>query len=242
MTTRTMDQLNAFPSVPRRFIRQDETNNTQSPKVVSRSAANFEDEAKASASVSLPFSLYVTNLLWNNIAPKTLSNESSKELSVSDTVSKNATVESVVPEELEEELSVLISNIRNQNFDDILEADVAVSLTNIIDNRGKLVLDLLYTWFISNRVDSTTASEIVTLIGRIDTSATLARRNFLELCLQVSSSARIRYAAILGLSDVDDPASMESIKTAIGSEPLASMRKDMKQLLTQLEKTSLENK
>ena len=98
---------------------------------------------------------------------------------------------------------------------------------------------LLFNWIVSKRVDATTIKEVVVLIGRIDGLEKQARRNFLELCLQVGSSARTRYAAILGLSYLDDPDAIPSVKSAIESEPLESMRKDMKQLLTQLEKTLL---
>lgn len=238
MTVATMNQLYAFPTIPVKHVLRRDVSNvsnaTQLPEELSPSEVEFESDSITSTSRS--FSSYLTNLWWNDIVP-TISDQSFEYI---EAVSEHSTAAITPSQALQDQLMSLVSIARSEDFDDSLEGDFAKGLSRIIGDHQKITLDLIYQWIVSDRIDRSSASEAVILIGRFDTvEFRHIRREFLLRCLK-AESVRIRYAAILGLAYLNDPKSLEGVKAAIEDEQIASMKRDIHQLIAQLEKTASE--
>lgn len=137
---------------------------------------------------------------------------------------------------------------RNEIFEDGMENDFGLALVKIIEERGKVILNILRTYINDPDISSETFSEGLEWIGRMDDEDKLEikedRRLFLEFCLLNSNSARVKDGAGLGLAHMDDPVSIPTLQIAVNkeTEPVSgpSLKVLLQQVLDQLIDTKKE--
>ena len=131
----------------------------------------------------------------------------------------------------------LFISARDLFFEDGIENDFSKGLFKIIQTFGTEVMPEISRLILSKEVNADVAAEALRWLGLIDDSNSYAFRLWiLEECL-ISSSARVRDAAAVGLSYLDDPHATEPLRKAIGREDYEELRADMRQVLNQLEHT-----
>jgi hypothetical protein len=202
--------------------------------------------SNAEAATSLPETVHLVSWWWDDKGDSDIVFDLATNNVVTNftdlPVSTNSSLEYIPQAKLEEQLSTLFASAKHQILDDELDDEFARDLGETINHYGKTAFDLIYEWILGEKIAPSIARDVIVLVGRIETKQNEDRLIFLERCLQIKASAQIRYAVVLALAYVDDKNSIPSVTNAIQSEPLESMKRDMRQLLTQLEKTALENK
>jgi HEAT repeat protein len=114
-------------------------------------------------------------------------------------------------------------------------------LVTLVENYSHVAIEVLTDLIIGEQVNAAVASEALRWIGHIeDPSSHLERRRFLERSLN-HSSAYVRDGAALGLSFMDDPGAIPSLKRAVEREIIEELRHDLQQILGQLQDTQLEH-
>ena len=120
--------------------------------------------------------------------------------------------------------------------------DFSLGLERLIGRHGKLALDHIQKYILEESATTYLAMEALKHIGSFDLERLHhQRRIMMENCLRESRFAWVRDGASLGLSFMDDPQSIPSLKDAIASETNEELREDLKQVLEQLEETLLES-
>jgi hypothetical protein len=90
--------------------------------------------------------------------------------------------------------------------------------------------------FINEQINPDIIAEALQWIGRIEHIPTHNdRQQLLERCL-FCSSPYIRDVAALGIASMNDPCTIPSLKLAIAKVTIFELRKDMKQVLLQMDK------
>lgn len=113
-------------------------------------------------------------------------------------------------------------------------------LEEIVERYGELALLEIQDIILNNETASSIASEALKYIGNTDSKVwQYERRLMLETCLLNSNSVWARDGAGLGLSFLGDPKSVEILQRAIQQETSQALKKDLTQVLYQLEKLSL---
>lgn len=120
-------------------------------------------------------------------------------------------------------------------FEDGMESRFSKGLVSAIEKYGELAIEIISDLILSEKVSPEVASEALRWIGKIEHNATYENRLYLLEQSLKCSSARVRDGAILGLSFLNDFSAIDSIKKAIQSENIKLLRKNMKQVLEQLE-------
>ena len=147
----------------------------------------------------------------------------------------NATISQNISEELEQEFTTLFAFAREEIFEDGMESEFSRRLVSLVRVNGEEALQLLTDLIIGERVNAEVAAEALIWLDEINDPLTyLSRLRLLQQGLFVSS-ARVRDGAIVGLASLDDPRAITSIKWAIGREQIDELRKNMQQVLEQLE-------
>ena len=120
-------------------------------------------------------------------------------------------------------------------FEDGVETDFSKSLTRLIRSGGNTVLSGLATVILEKSTDEEASAEALRWIGLMDDTQTHERRLWLlQKCL-LSPSPKIRDGALLGISYMDDPKAVDSLKPAIEREPIETLRVALETVLEQLE-------
>ena len=113
-------------------------------------------------------------------------------------------------------------------------------LEEIVERYGELALLEIQDIILNNETASSIASEALKYIGNTNSKVwQYERRLMLETCLLNSNSVWARDGAGLGLSFLGDPKSVEILQRAIQQETSQALKKDLTQVLYQLEKLSL---
>ena len=110
-------------------------------------------------------------------------------------------------------------------------------LQAIILRHGELAIDALTGSVLSDRVNRELASEAFRELGRIKDPTSYRRRLWLLESGLFSNSPRIRDAASLALTSLDDPHAIPYLRKAIEEEKCDELRDDLRQVLEQLQET-----
>jgi hypothetical protein len=138
-------------------------------------------------------------------------------------------------EKVRYELERLFIAGREEFFKDGMESRFSKGLILAIEKYGEIAIAVISDLILAERVSSEVASEALRWIGDIDDNSTYERRfNLLKESLKCSSP-RVRDGAGLGLSFMDDPSAIDSLKEAILKEQSKLLRRNMIQVLEQLE-------
>lgn len=139
--------------------------------------------------------------------------------------------------EIENKLQSLFCSAKEEDFEDGMESKFSRNLIALIQQYDELAIDILAELIVSHDVNLSVAAEALRWIGWMNHPYTHQKRRWLIEHALTSPYARIRDGAILGISYMDDPLSIHSLKWAIEHEKIASLRHDMEQVLSQLVET-----
>ncbi len=137
-----------------------------------------------------------------------------------------------------DELAELFNRAMDEAFEDDTESAFARGLRSIILTHGESAMDALKKIVLSRSVNEGVAAESFEVLGRMNDSMTLISRLWILESGLFSSSARIRDAAGLGLASLDDPHAIPYVQKAIDEEQCDELRKDLEQVLEQLQETA----
>ncbi len=169
-----------------------------------------------------------TDLFWGSMLSQrslTRSLETSTALSLKDPT-------------VRDELAELFNRAMDEAFEDDTESAFARGLRSIILTHGESAMDALKKIVLSRSVNEGVAAESFEVLGRMNDSMTLISRLWILESGLFSSSARIRDAAGLGLASLDDPHAIPYVQKAIDEEQCDELRKDLEQVLEQLQETA----
>jgi len=134
-------------------------------------------------------------------------------------------------------LHEITSNATNERFEDGMESIFSKALTSFVIKFNSLAITALIAVFENDLANPEVISEALRTVGRIQDSHTHQSRLWLLERALIHRFARIRDAAILGLSHMDNPDAIASIRNAIKNEKIVQIRYNMEQALEQLELT-----
>jgi len=147
----------------------------------------------------------------------------------------SATTTYINPQKVMDEIESLFIAGREEFFEDGMESRFSKGLISAIEKYDDLAIDAISDLILSEKVSPEVASEALRWIGYIDDDATYeSRLHLLEESLKCLSP-RVRDGAGLGLSFMNDLRAIDSLKEAIQKEQSKLLRKNMVQVLEQLE-------
>ena len=140
------------------------------------------------------------------------------------------------------EISRLFSLAENIEFEVGMENEFSISLERTIEVCGIPALLEIKKTILNEETSLTVAAETMRYIGNIESNTyRVERRELLETCLLNSRFVWVKDGAAVGLSYIDDPASIGVLKIAIEKEEYEDLKQDMILVLEQLEDTLLES-
>jgi hypothetical protein len=138
-------------------------------------------------------------------------------------------------EEIGRKLWTLLEAAQDETFEDGMESDFSKGLTWLIQEYGTDAVEALAYFIVYEKADPEVSAETLRRLGLIEHPKTYNFRLWLlERSLQCSH-ARVRDAAGLGLSFLDDSHAVPYIRHAIEKELVKMLREDLQQVLDQLE-------
>lgn len=150
---------------------------------------------------------------------------------------ESATAKEKKEEQIGSEVSALFEAAAGEIFEDGIESRFSQGLVSLITSLGNAAVKSVADIIISGHANSEVSSEALRWIGRLDNPQSSSNRLWLlESCLNCGS-AKIRDGAILGLASMDNPKAIPYIKNAMEREHLSELKKDMQQVIDQLENT-----
>ena len=151
---------------------------------------------------------------------------------------ESSTIRQDYSKELSEEIYSLFKTSNEQNFEDGMETEFSKKLILLIKEYADEAIEIITSIILYERVNAEVATEALRWLGNIDHAPSYRFRLWLLERSLSSPKARIRDGAILGLSSLNDPHAISFLKLAIKQEKCTELRKDMEQVLAQLESIS----
>ena len=137
--------------------------------------------------------------------------------------------------EIDQKIETLFGAAREQVFEDGMESDFSKELISLVKKYGNAAITVLTRLIITEQVNAEVASEALRWLGNIEHPASYRSRLWLLERSLFCSSARVRDGAALGLASLDDPHAIPHLRRAIQRENCNELRKDIEQVLIQLE-------
>lgn len=150
---------------------------------------------------------------------------------------ESSTSQQIDSKELEEKATLLFASAKDQIFEDGMESNFSRELVEFVRAYGHSAMEIIIRIVLSDRINFEIVSEALRVIGRIHHPATYRDRLWLLESGLYSSSARVRDGSAVGLAYLDDPIAITSLKFAMKRESVTELRRDMEQVLSQLEDT-----
>ena len=129
----------------------------------------------------------------------------------------------------------LIELAKDEVFEDGIESEFVKGLSAFVEAHRERGLSVVMNTIERGEINAEITTEVLLWLGRLtDPSSHEERLKLLERFLQ-NASARLRDAASTALALMDDPKALPALKVAIECENVSDLRKDMQQVLAQLE-------
>jgi hypothetical protein len=152
--------------------------------------------------------------------------------------SDSSTAEPGRPEKIAQQIEALFEAAKEERFEDGMESEFSNELISLVEEHGSAAIHALTNLIISEGVNAEVVSEALRWIGWMDTPLLHHDRLWLLVRSLDHSSARVRDGAVLGIASMDDPDAIPYLRKAIQREGNTELRKDMEQVLVQLENTT----
>ena len=138
---------------------------------------------------------------------------------------------------LRSKVSEAFADASEEVFEEGVESTFSRRLASLLGAHDIAVVAEVERLLASGEADVEIIGETLRLLGSVqDSKSQRYRRTVLETHLR-SASARIRYAAALGLAEMDDPEAVPALVEAIGQEEHGKLRWHFRLVLDQLEQT-----
>jgi hypothetical protein len=148
---------------------------------------------------------------------------------------ENSTAYQQQPEALCAKMAALFAVAKDEYFEDGMESEFSRGLIRLIGEYGeKAVIELAFL-ILHDQVNAEIAAEALRWLGHMEDRRSYQRRLWLLERNLFTSSVRIRDGAVLGLTSLDDPHAIRYLRRAMNQEPYPELRRDMEQVLAQLE-------
>jgi len=152
----------------------------------------------------------------------------------------NSTKQAKPSEEIIKLLLDIFSQAKEEIFESGIETEFSRNLLGTITKYNSAAMDVITDLILSGSVNTEVAAETMRWLGLMESRVCYRQRRWLlARCLR-DVSERVRDAASLGLSYLDDPWAIPYLENAVRDELIPELRSDMEQVLEQL-KNSLEN-
>lgn len=138
---------------------------------------------------------------------------------------------------LSREVSMAFAAAANELFEDGIESGFSRTLDTLLKTHGNAAVVTLEALVFSPTANPEVVSESLKLLGIVDHDDSRQYRRTLLGRLLHSGSARVRYAAALGLAAMDDPVSLPALLSAIERESHPRLRQYFQLVIDQLEAT-----
>ena len=153
-----------------------------------------------------------------------------------------AVLDEILPEQSAQNISVFVKRLfsmaENIAFEVGMTNQFSEDLERAIEVIGVPILVEIKRIILNEESSLTVAAETMRYIGNIESPTYRAeRRELLETCLSASRFIWVKEGAAVGLSYIDDPQSIPVLKQAIQKENHQELKKDLIQVLKQLEET-----
>jgi hypothetical protein len=149
--------------------------------------------------------------------------------------SESSTDRSEPPQSLERDLERLFAESRYDVFEDGMNSEFGRRLVAMVRTYGNSVLLEINALLRSAVTSKSVAAECLRVLGLIKDRSTHAFRRWILADFLNAKRILVRDAAIVGLSSLDDPAVLPSLRLALQNESSAELRSDLDQLREQLE-------
>jgi len=136
---------------------------------------------------------------------------------------------------IREQINEIFKNAKIENFEDGMDSEFSKKLVSLIKNYENNSIEILSDMIMNENVTVDIASEALRWIGRIKHEETHDARFDLLIKSLTHSSPFIRDGAIIGLDLMEDPKAVPYLIESIKNEKLTLIRKDMLQVLENLE-------
>lgn len=136
---------------------------------------------------------------------------------------------------LDKQANSIFAGAKEEIFEDGMESDFSRDLSNFIASFGHSAMEVIIPIVLSEQTNTDVASEAFRILGRLNHKITYRDRLWLLERGLYSTSARVRDGVILGLAFLNDSLAIAPLKSAIERERILELRKDMEQILAQLE-------
>ncbi len=137
-------------------------------------------------------------------------------------------------------IATLFSSAKEEVFQDGMESDFSRNLVEFIICFDSAAVAALADYMMDKEVNLEVVSEALRWLGQIKDFKTQHDRLWLLEHSLDSESAVVRDGAIVGLSAMDDPEAIPYLKKRLDQETNRLLRKDIQQLLEQLNDTQRE--
>jgi hypothetical protein len=148
---------------------------------------------------------------------------------------ESSTTEFIDIDFLEQQASSIFARAKEEVFEDGMESDFSQNLSAFIKSFGHSAMEIIIPIMLSEQTNAEIASEAFRILGRLNNNTTYRERLWLLERGLYSASARVRDGAVLGLAFLNDPLAVAPLKATIDRERIPELRKDMEQVLAQLE-------
>jgi hypothetical protein len=152
----------------------------------------------------------------------------------------NSTALRTSSENVSSQLHELFSAAKEEVFESGMETSFSRKLLDLINQYNVAAMNAITDFILSGTMNAEIAAETLRWLGLMESDVCYGQRRWLlARCLR-HSSERVRDAASLGLSYIDDSWAIPYLENAIRDEQIPELKHDMEQVLDQL-KNTLEN-
>jgi hypothetical protein len=148
---------------------------------------------------------------------------------------QNSTTHRGHSENVEQAIEALCEAAQDEYFEDGMESEFSRGVVSLLKNSGDAGMAALAHLIVYGLVRPAIASEALRWLGRIVHPPSYNYRRWLLERSLTSASAAIRAGAALGLASLDDPHATPYMRQAVDREDIEELRKDLEQVLHQLE-------
>jgi len=136
---------------------------------------------------------------------------------------------------IDEKIESLFVSAKEEVFEDGMESSFSRELVSMVREHGESAVQMIADLILQENANPEVASEALRWIGAIEHPATYhSRLSLLEQSLNCLSPW-VRDGATLGLAYMEDPHAISYLKRAIDREPYKLLRRNMRQVLAELE-------
>lgn len=140
---------------------------------------------------------------------------------------------------LRSRFSAALADARSEEFDFGAESRFAQRIAELVLQYGGEALGTFEATITESRMPLTVLGELFRTLGRIRSAITHEDRRAVLLRFLAAPGIRVRHVAATGLAELDDPAAIPALQTALTAERSERLRSHLRLVLDQLQATNV---